>query len=126
MLPKHEKSNRYYDGILDKLTEEEKRSSISSIFLRLFFQYFPSLSALECNKEEYLFKEDFLLLSDYLKAFAHSVRVFLVRPPAIKVRVFNLADQIMEELGLFGDYAMRFRASSIFLLPSVLEKKESS
>ena len=30
MLPKHEKSNRYYDGILDKLTEEEKGHSVSS------------------------------------------------------------------------------------------------
>ena len=133
MLPKHEKSNRYYDGILDKLTEEEKRSLrfVPSFYGYSFNKYFPSLSALRCQQERYLFKEDFLLLSDYLKAFAHSVRVFFVRPPAIKVKFFNLADQIMEELGLFGglrdavsgflnfSFAKRLREKGIKLMRSV-------
>ena len=104
MLPEHEKSNRYYDGILKKLTEEEKRSIrfVPSFYGYSFKQYFPSLSALRNQEERYLFKEDFLFFSDYLKAFAHSIRVFKVRPPAMRVKFFDLADQIEEELGLFG------------------------
>jgi hypothetical protein len=104
MLPEHEKSNRYYDGILKKLTEEEKRSIrfVPSFYGYSFKQYFPSLSALRNQEERFLFKEDFLFFSDYLNAFAHSIRVFKVRPPAMRVKFFDLADQIEEELRLFG------------------------
>ena len=133
MLPEHEKSNRYYDGILEKLTEEEKRSLrfVPSFYGYSFHQYFPSLSALRCHEESYLFKEDFLFLSDYLKAFAHSIRVFLVRPPAMRVKFFDLADQIEEELGLFGglrdavlgflnfSFSKRLREKGINLMRSV-------
>ena len=44
-----------------------------------------------------------------------------MRPPAIKVKFFNLADQIMEELG-FSEDRDAVSGFSIFLLPSVLEK----
>jgi hypothetical protein len=104
MLPGHEKRNRYYDGIIEKLTEEEKKSIrlVPSFYGYSIKQYYPSLYMLRNQEERFLFKEDFLFFSDYIKAFSHSVRVFKLRPPTMKVRHFELDSQIEEELGLFG------------------------
>lgn len=104
MLPGHEKRNRYYDGILDKLTEKEKLSVrlVPSFYGYSLKQYYPSLSKLRHQEESFLFKEDFLFFSDYINAFAHSLRVFKLRPPAMRVKHFDIGAQIEEELGLFG------------------------
>ena len=106
MLPGHEKRNRYYDGILDKLTEKEKLSIrlVPSFYGYSLKQYYPSLSKLRHQEESFLFKEDFLFFSDYTKAFSHSLRVFKLRPPTMKVRHFDLGSQIKEELCLFGGH----------------------
>ena len=104
MLPGHEKRNRYYDGILDKLTEKEKLSVrlVPSFYGYSLKQYYPSLSKLRHQEESFLFKEDFLFFSDYINAFAHSLRVFKLRPPAMRVKHFDIGAQIEEELRLFG------------------------
>lgn len=104
VLPGKEEVDRYYAGVFEFLTPEER----SAIRLVPTFhgyspkQYFATLRLLAGQTDRFLFKESFLRVGDYVHALAHALRVFFLRPPSTPVGPFDLGRLIREEVGRFG------------------------
>jgi hypothetical protein len=106
MMPGQEEKNRYYQGVTDQLTDLESKEIrfVPTFFGYSLRDYLSSITLLSKNRNKFLFREDFLQLSDYIVSLFHSIRVLFLPFPSLKTHVFDLGAQIKEELGLFGGF----------------------
>jgi hypothetical protein len=91
-------SDRYYPGLLDCATEDEKAYIYYVPLIEGVSDYGMMFSLLRESRIKFLLKEDFLKLRDYAKALFLSLRVGFFRIKNAGFRGFDAAPLINEEL----------------------------
>ena len=83
-------SDRYYNGLLEYLTDDEKRRIyfVPSILVKTGFKKIMRIA--EKSDENFLFKEDYLKLSDYFFALVSPFRIRRINFNKFKFKEFNI------------------------------------
>lgn len=116
-------SDRYYPGILASLSQEEAQSVW---YLPIFYgvkDYEKLIAGLRSAQEQFLLKEDYLTLSDYLFALSHPLRLRKLRLPDLQWHGFNLKPMVLHELRWWAFDNGTFESLLIYRLPKRLKER---
>lgn len=114
IIPGFEKIDRYYTGLWESLNTSERKSIYFVPTLSGFplMQVIPAYNRLLRSEKNYLLKEYFLRLNDYLYMFGHVIRIQRLNLSGVIFGNIDFSNLVQEEI-----YAMRdIRSSFIALL----------
>ena len=100
VLPGYLEKDRYYPGIMQHLTEEEKKGVY---FVPLLYgykpwQYVSVVRQLRKSQRKFILKEDYLKFKDYLFAWGHIFRIRALKVDCVRFRGVDISLLIWEEL----------------------------
>jgi surface carbohydrate biosynthesis protein (TIGR04326 family) len=103
-------SDRYYNGLLEYLTDDERRRIyfVPSILIKTGFKKIMRIA--EKSGEKFLFKEDYLKLSDYFFALVSPFRIRRINFSKFKFKDFNIGPVLQ------SDFRCHIFASALSIL----------
>lgn len=112
ILPGHIEKGRYYPGLMEVLSEKEKQNICFVPLLYGFrpWEYLSVVGQLRRSKRNYILKEDYLKVKDYLYACGH---VFRIRALRMKPHLFcgmDISPLVREEIRSFRGFGASFIA----------------
>lgn len=129
VVPGFAEEDRYYTGLWECLASEEKRKVffVPTFYRVPFWGLLGVFKQLRGSERNFLLKEDFLGVKDYLFAFQHCWRIRKMKVPEVSFLGFSFSSIVNEELqslkgvpSAFGGllnfrFAMRLKDSSVRL-----------
>ncbi len=100
VFPNFITKERYYNGLWDKLSQEQKQITyfVPTLVMMRDDEFEPAYNKLRTSERNFLIKEDYLTFSDLLFSLLHLFRVWFIKPPSKEVMGFNFSPLIREEL----------------------------
>ena len=92
--------DRYYNGLWDALTVEQKEKTffVPTLVIMKKDDFENAYRELRTSERNFLIKEDYLTISDLLFSLLHIFRVWFIKPPSQEVVGINFSPLIREEL----------------------------
>jgi|TARA_Y100000031_G_C8252935_1_gene401359 hypothetical protein len=113
IIPGFEKIDRYYTGLWESLNTLERKSIyfVPTLIGFSLMQVIPTYYRLLKSEKNYLIKEDFLKVKDYLYTLGHVLRILRLNLPKAIFSNTDFSELIREEI-----YALRNMNSSFIAL----------
>ena len=121
----HVEQDRYYPGMLDKLSQDEKKYVffIPTLFGINFFNVSKTIKKMYRCSLPYLFKEEYLRLTDYFFAIFVVVRSFFVKVKNVSFCRVDISLLLIEEIRLMQGSSSAFDGMLNSLFAGRLKKQ---
>ncbi len=112
VIPGYVNKDRYYNGLWDNLTPEQKDSTYFVATLSgMGLQNVTSvLKELRASDRNFIIKEDYLKTKDLFFALAHAYRIRKLKVKPVEVLGVDVSPLIKEELKMLGGYSSAIEA----------------
>jgi len=112
VIPGYVSKDRYYNGLWDNLTPEQKDSTffVATLSGMGIQEVKSTYKELRTSDRNFIIKEDYLKIKDLFFAITHGYRIQKLKVRPVKVLGVDVSPLIREELRLLGGYSSALEA----------------
>lgn len=125
MIPGYESNDRWYGDLWNEMPDYLRVDTffVPTFVLTPLRKIFSSCRKLRCNKRNFLIREDYLRMADYIYAFNYKRRLKVLSPESVLICGYDFSEVIREEIANTPDVLTIIE--SLLVYRSIKRLKES-